>query len=103
MNFGDSFKNFIYWEAASRDTIDFKKIYVDMTDDILAGLLLSQIIFWHLPNKTGDSKLRVQKDSNFWIAKSHDEWYAEIRFTRKNFDTAIKKLIRLNLVEKKIF
>lgn len=103
MNFGDSFRNFIYWEAASRDTIDFKKIYVDMTDDILAGLLLSQIVFWHLPNKTGDSKLRVQKEGHYWIAKSHDEWYEEIRFTRKNFDTAIKKLIQLNLVEKKIF
>jgi hypothetical protein len=99
----DSFRNFLYWEAASRDTIDFKKIYVDMTGDLLAGLLLSQIVFWHLPNKTGDSKLRIEKKGNYWIAKSHDEWYEEIRFSRKNFDTAIKKLVQLKLVEKQIF
>jgi len=99
----DNFRNFIYWEAASRDTIDFKKTYVDMTDDLLAGLLLSQIIYWYLPNKTGDSKLRVKKEGIYWIAKSHDEWYEEIRFSRRNFDTAIKKLVQLNLIEKQIF
>lgn len=99
----DNFRNFIYWEAASRDTIDFKKTYVDMTDDLLAGLLLSQIIYWHLPNKSGDSKLRIQKKGHFWIAKSHDEWYEEIRFSRRNFDTATKKLVQLALIEKQIF
>src|SRR5690606_34995070 len=74
-----------------------------MTGDLLAGLLLSQIIYWYLPNKSGDSKLRVKKEGHYWIAKSHDEWYEEIRFSRRNFDTAIKKLVQLNLIQKQIF
>lgn len=103
MDLRDSFRDFLYWEKASRDTIDFKKIYVDMTGDLLAGLLLSQIVFWHLPNKSGDSKLRVRKNGHYWIAKSHEEWYDEIRFSRYNFDTASKKLVQAGLIEKKVF
>ena len=56
------FDQFLSWEAKSRDIIDFKKIYVDIADDLIAGLLLSQIIYWHLPNEHGKTKLRVQKD-----------------------------------------
>ena len=44
MNFDD----FLKWEQSSRDTVDFKTVYVDMVGDLLAGLMLSQIVFWHL-------------------------------------------------------
>ena len=40
-----SFNDFLAWEKASRDSIDFKKIYVDVAGDLIAGLLLSQIIY----------------------------------------------------------
>ena len=81
---------------------NFDKLYVDITGDLLAGLLLSHIIFWHFSENKSDSKL-IEKQGYLWIAKSHDEWYEEIRFTRKNFDTAIKKLVQLKLVEKRIY
>jgi len=45
------FNEFLSWELTTRDTIDFKKIYVDIAGDLIAGLLLSQIIYWHLPSK----------------------------------------------------
>ena len=59
---------FIAWELASRDTIDFKMIYVDISGDVIAGLLLSQIIFWNLPDKKGDTKLKVLKKGKRWLA-----------------------------------
>jgi len=66
----NEWSNFLLWETASRDTVDFKTIYVDMADDLVAGLLLSQIVYWYLPSKEGRSKLRVFKDGYYWIAKT---------------------------------
>jgi hypothetical protein len=41
-----NYKEFIAHERASLDTIDFKRVYVDVTNgDLVAGLLLSQIVF----------------------------------------------------------
>src|SRR5699024_12159927 len=93
--------NFLYWEQASEDTIDFKRIYVDVAGDILAGLLLSQIIYWHLPNKSGEQKLRVEKDGHLWIAKGRSEWFEEIRLTARQFDRASKILEDKGLIEKR--
>lgn len=95
---------FLYWEKASRDTIDFKKAYVDLADDLIAGLLLSQIVYWHLPSKeTGKTKLRVEKEGQLWIAKSRDEWWEEIRISPKQFDRASKILVQKGLIEKKLY
>jgi hypothetical protein len=95
---------FIYWEQSSRDTIDFKKSYVDLADDLVAGLLLSQIVYWHLPSKeTGKTKLRVKKDGHLWIAKGREDWWEEIRITGKQFDRASNILAKKGLIEKKRF
>ncbi|GAJ09042.1 unnamed protein product, partial [marine sediment metagenome] len=78
------FNDFLAWEKASRDTIDFKKIYVDITGDLIAGLLLSQIIYWHLPNKDGETKLRVIKKNRPCIAKARHDWWDEARISVKH-------------------
>ncbi len=78
------FRDFLLWERESRDTIDFKKIYVDMAADLKGGLLLSQIIYWRLPRKdrdVDDSRLSIEKHGRRWLAKADAEWYAEIRLT----------------------
>jgi hypothetical protein len=96
-------QQFLYWELASRDTIDFKKVYVDMADDLISGLLLSQIVYWHLPNKeTGESRLRVKNHGYEWIAKARGDWFDEIRITPKQFDRAIKILENRDLVEVRV-
>ncbi len=93
------FNNFKQWEKASRETIDFKTIYVDIANgDIISGLLLSQIIFWFLPDKNGRSKLRAYKDGKYWLAKQRTDWYGEIRVSPKQYDRAIKILEDLGLV-----
>jgi hypothetical protein len=94
-----SFNDFLAWEKASRDSIDFKKIYVDVAGDLIAGLLLSQIIYWHLPDKSGRTKLRVYKQEKLWLAKQRTDWWEEIRITAKQYDRAIKNLQKLGIVE----
>lgn len=96
----DNVGNFILWEAASRDTIDFKRIYVDIVGDLIAGLLLSQIVFWNLPSKDGKkNKLTVYKKDKLWLAKQRSDWWDEIRITPRQYDRAIKKLKEKDLVE----
>ncbi|RBW68242.1 hypothetical protein [Bacillus taeanensis] len=114
-----TWKQFLTWEKASHDTIDFKTIYVDVVGkrglvgnkknkkgeiengDIISGLLLSQIVYWYLPNKNGESKLKVKKHGHHWIVKKIDEWYDEIRLTPANYRTAMKRLEEEDLVIKK--
>ena len=95
----ESFNEFLAWEKASKDTIDFKKIYVDITDDFIAGALLSQIIYWHLPTKEGRSKLRVYKNDKLWLAKQRSEWWEELRITSRQYDRAINILEKKGIVE----
>src|SRR4051794_9605844 len=98
-----NWNQFITWEKSTNDTIDVKTTYIDISEDFMAGVLLSQIVYWYLPNKQGKSKLRVKKDGHYWIAKKREEWYEEIRFTEANYKTAIKKLEKMNLVVKERF
>jgi hypothetical protein len=94
---------FLNWETASRDTIDFKKLYVDMTGDHLAALALSEIVYWHLPNQQGQSKLRVNREGELWIAVPRYEWWDRTRMTPRQIDSAMKKLVETKLVVKKFF
>jgi len=97
-------KDFIFWERASYEFINTKKIYIDMTEDLIAGILLSRVVYWHLPSEeTGKTKLRVEKEGHYWIAKGREDWHEEIRITAKQYDRAIKILENLNLVEVKTF
>lgn len=95
-------KQFLQWEQATRDTIDLKKIYVDMAEDLVSGVLLSQIVYWFLPNKEGRTKLRVKKAGVLWLAKGREDWWDECRIIPRQFDTAIKKLESKGLIEKKV-
>ena len=78
-------------------------IYIDICGDLVAGTLLSQIIYWFKPSSDGKMKVRVFHDGKYWLAKSRDEWWDEIRITPRQFDYAIKSLINLGFVEKRVF
>ena len=82
-------KDFLLWEAASRDTIDLKRVYIDIAGDIVSGVLLSQILFWYLPDtKTGESKLTIEKEGHWWLARKREDWWEECRLSAKQFDRA---------------
>jgi hypothetical protein len=100
---GQWFNDFLIWERTTHDTIDFKCVYVDMTGDLIAGLMLSQLVYWCLiPNGAGNTKLRVSKDGHLWIAKNRDDWWDEIRITAKQVDRATKILVECGLIEKRV-
>jgi|GEM_PF-3987376 len=94
--------DFLMWEMTLRDTIEFEKMYVDLVDDLIAGLLLSQIVFWHLPINQGKSKLCEEKDGLLWLVKSRKDWWKETRITPEQYDRAIKILSNLGIVETKL-
>lgn len=99
-----TFEDFLKWEETDYDSIKVKRIYIDIAEDLVAGLLLSQIIYWHLPSKKdGMTRLRVKKDDKLWLAKSREDWWDECRITPRQFDRAINILVDKGLVEKQRF
>jgi len=91
---------FLKWEKGAWG-VDFKMEYVDLAGgDIEAGLLLSQIIFWFLPSKSGKSKMTIERDGRPWIAKKRADWWKETRLAQKRFDRAVTILEERGLVIK---
>lgn len=98
------FEKFLLWEAAGSNVISTKKAYIDMAGgDLIAGVVLSEIVFWHLPNKEGKSKLRVQHENKKWIAVRRSEWWDRCRVTERQSDKALKLLADLGVIEKDVF
>lgn len=96
-------KKFSSKEKERNSDLNTKKMYVDLTGDLVTAHLLSQIIYWFLPGKNGQSKIRVFKYEKEWIAKKRTDWLEECRIIPSQYDRAIKKLKELELVETKVF
>jgi len=99
----EDFVKFVNDERISSDIIDVKRIYIDLAGDLTAGVLLSQIIYWYLPSKKGEDKLRVEHDGYQWIANTKEDWWDQVRITRRQFDRAVGILEKKELVIKKIY
>lgn len=97
------FDTFLQWELSSRQSIDVKVAYIDMAGDIVAGVLLSQIVYWHLPDRQGRRKLRVARDGKLWLVKSRHDWWSECRLSPKQVDRAIKLLAAKGLIETRLY
>jgi len=100
---------FLAWETASRDCIDVKRLYIDMAGDLVSGVLLSQILYWHLPMTTG-SELRmiahgcgVRHEDKWWLVKKREDWWEECRITPKQFDRSSDVLIKKDYISIKRF
>lgn len=85
-------EEFVAWERATKDTIDFKRCYAHAAGDVMAGLHLAQIVYWHLPNRHGACKLRVQHDGQWWVAASRDEWFDATCMTARQIDRTTRIL-----------
>ncbi|MEB8713164.1 MULTISPECIES: conserved phage C-terminal domain-containing protein [unclassified Bacillus cereus group] len=91
--------NIFQLETFARNGYTVRLAYVDITEDLIAGILLGQIVYWYMPNEQGKSKLKVKKNGEFWLAKSREDWREEIRITPKQYDRAIKILSEKKFVE----
>ena len=72
-----------------------EKTYIDLTGDLIAGLLL-----YAIQKQKGNI---VKRDEHIWVAKSRKDWWEEIRITEYQYDKAIKILEDKSLVVKKVF
>lgn len=95
-------QEFFLWEQRSQDTIDVKRCYIDIAGDIVTGLLLSQLIYWYLPSKGGDTKLRVEIGGELWLAKGRADWWEECRISAKQYDRSAEILKGLGLIETRV-
>jgi len=100
---GMEFEEFMLWEKSSRDVIDVKRIYIDIAEDLVSGILLSQIVYWFLPDDHGKSKLSIEREGKRWIAKSREDWWDECRITVKQFDRSSALLEDLGFICTRVF
>ncbi len=66
--------------------------YIDITGDLIAGILLSQVMYWFTESADKEVRTTICKDGYHWIAKRREDWMEEIRISKKQYDCAIKKL-----------
>ena len=90
-------------ELNARRGIFLDLTYIDITGDIICGVLLSQLVYWFSNDDNGKSKLRVRKNGRYWLAKSKSEWYEETRLSRKQIERAEKILKQMGIIEVKVF
>jgi len=85
---------FFIHEIGCQDTIDVKRAYIDLAGDLVAGVMLSQLVYWHLPQKRTPTaeKLRVFHEGQLWLAKKREDWWTECRITPKQVDRAVSIL-----------
>jgi len=64
-------------------------IFIELTGDPNAALLLNQLLYWTERTRNADG----------WIYKARSEWYSELRMNRYRFDVARRRLRTLGLLE----
>jgi hypothetical protein len=99
----DDFQRFLFWERASRDSLELKRVYIDMAGDLVAGVVLSQIVYWHLPSREGRPRLQVKREGRLWLAKTREAWWQECRVSPKQADRALAVLETRGLIETHLF
>lgn len=87
-----SYEHFSTLEVHSKHSINFKTLYVDICEDLIAGLLLSQIIYWFGNSKNGSPRAQKTFGNKVCIVKQRSEWWNEIRISPKQYDRAISIL-----------
>ncbi|MFZ0663897.1 MAG: hypothetical protein WAM66_14495 [Acidobacteriaceae bacterium] len=95
--------NKVLWDADSAcQPMGLKREYVRIGGDLTVGSLLSQIIYWHRPDKHGKSKLRVLINGQFYVAKTSPEWMDECCLSEAQVKRALRVLKQKGLIEIKL-
>ena len=94
---------FFSWAASRSDSLEVWKECIDMAGDINAGIMLSQIVSWHLSsNENAQTELWAKRGDHLWLVKAHTDWYDEIRFTADQARRALRVLEEKKLVITKV-
>lgn len=82
------------------EIIPYRKELNSITGSITATILLQQIIYWYTKNDNKPFYKFIEPCKHEKYTEG-DSWCEELGFSRKEFNTAIKKLVEKGLVEKK--
>ena len=99
------FEGWIKNEAAAGDSINVKRMYIDLAGGSLVdGVMLSQIMYWHSPNpQTGKTRLRVEREGHLWLAKHNHEWWEECRIKERTARDSLGRLEQLGVIHKRLW
>ena len=78
--------------AALQRPIAFHRAFAQLSGSVTAGLFFSQLFYWHDKGTDPDG----------WIYKTYAEWTEETTMSRKELDTARRKLKAVGLLEEKL-
>ena len=96
---GDFLKGWLQSDAARRDSIDVKRIYIDVCGgNLIDAVMLSQIMYWHEPGKGGKPKLTIRREGHLWLAKRYEDWWEECRVPKRTARDSINRLVAIGLL-----
>lgn len=89
-----------FWDTEGElKKVAYAPVYTELTGDLAAGIVLSQLVYWFKPSRAGKSKLTVVRDGTLWLAKNRQEMRAECGLTEWQYRSAMDKLKDMGLVE----
>ena len=94
---------FMAEQTARRRVIAYDPIFADMAGDVLAGLVLSQICYWHSADKKGQTRMRVAKDGRLWAALSAKQMHEDLRMSSAQIMRCYGILEKKNLILKHVW
>jgi hypothetical protein len=92
-------REFVALERDMNDAVTVRRAYVDLCDDLVAGIVLSQIVYWFRPDRSGKSKLTIEISGKLWLAKKREDWWEECRIMPKRADRALALLKEKGIIE----
>lgn len=81
-------------------TITFKKIFVDITQNLNAGIVLASILKYYTSE---DSFFEGDKDDYLWIVRNEHDWWDECRIDADELNMALCLLMRQELIINKVY
>jgi hypothetical protein len=97
------FEIFSSLEKESKESIILKKLYVRICDDdLIAGLILSHIVFWFGNNPDGNPRAKHKHEGRTCIVRQRNDWWDECCISPKQYDRAINVLKERGFVDVEI-
>jgi len=93
-------RGYVHSRSHSREGVFVSLEFIDLCNgNMYDAILFSQIMYWHEPsNKTGDTRMRRERDGHLWVAKNHSDWYAECRIKAQTVRKCLDRLKQSGLI-----
>ncbi len=99
---GTSMGFFSQWEKISKDSFEVKPTCVDITKDLIAGIILSRIIsLCRYPENHKDKT--ANRNGQIWVAIARNGWWTDCRVSAEQFDRAVKILIKKKMIKTAVY